>query len=76
MKNLNGWAKVVALIVAIGVQLMVLSNNNGRRDEAISNLKDGQKEIKDKLDAAITGIERRDARIDGRINSHIEKHGK
>lgn len=46
MKNLNGWAKVLTLIVAIAIQLMVLSNNNGRRDEAIDNLKTGQSEIK------------------------------
>ena len=64
MKNLNGWAKVIALIVAIGIQLMVLSSNNGRRDEAIDNLKTGQGEIKDKLN-----------KIDTRINGHIEKHG-
>lgn len=63
MKNLNGWVKVTAVILALVIQAMFLGGNAGRRDEAIANLKDGQKEIKEQLSA-----------IEVRINGHFEKH--
>jgi len=63
MNKLNGWFKVLAVIIAIVVQAMVLGNNTGRQDEAIANLKTGQKDIKETLN-----------KIDNRIINHIGQH--